>query len=636
MYISKFRVENYKSFSDSGEIEFKSGINIIVGQNNSGKTALLEVLSNKYEQITHKSEKMRPNASAQKLNDEVFQHFQIEISGNEINRILQESRFDYFLMDSSLKEYNIMREGKKDISKINMSLWLDNKKPYLFLFDFYTKELPDSEDKFIYRRDVDGNYFVISKEDFTLYYSNRSPQFTLAEKLSQYTLENIYMLKSERMSIYICPFGTSRELKNNAENLGEVLHSVKTNNSYLFQQYLNLVKEVIPSVQDISIPLEVVSEIGTLCFKIKLWTSDPHLQMEDLMIPLSQCGTGISQVLSILYVVLINKDRPKIIIIDEPNSFLHPSATQKLIQIFNRFPQHQYFISTHSPEVVTASNPSTITMLDYVDGETKVEQIDLSNTNGIKKVFVDLGIKPSTFAFANHILWVEGPTEVKAFSKILENEGIYDVVIKPTVPSEFRQSKKRFGNIRHIFNLHEEISGTNSVISPKMTILLDKESGKDQENADLIKEFGKDKFNFIPRAMYENYLLDPEALAYILNFTKETDDFNEKALELETSDKEINVENIEDFIKEKKESKELLPTELQKENLDETEWLKNIDGAKLLDTLFKHFLGKPFSYSPHKVEYGEKLTQWLLENKAEQLLEIKEFLVNLLAEKNFS
>lgn len=45
MYISKFQVSNYKSFRDTVEITLTPGINIITGQNNVGKTALLEALS---------------------------------------------------------------------------------------------------------------------------------------------------------------------------------------------------------------------------------------------------------------------------------------------------------------------------------------------------------------------------------------------------------------------------------------------------------------------------------------------------------------------------------------------------------------------------------------------------------------
>src|SRR5260221_6590667 len=55
MYINKFRLTNYKSYSDSGEVEFKPGFNIIVGQNNAGKTALLEALTLQFNGIPHRT-----------------------------------------------------------------------------------------------------------------------------------------------------------------------------------------------------------------------------------------------------------------------------------------------------------------------------------------------------------------------------------------------------------------------------------------------------------------------------------------------------------------------------------------------------------------------------------------------------
>lgn len=202
------------------------------------------------------------------------------------------------------------------------------------------------------------------------------------------------------------------------------------------------------------------------------------------------------------------------------------------------------------------------------------------------------------------------------------------------------QNKKRFDNVRYIFKIHEEVSGSNSVISPKMTILLDKEIEKERENADLIREFGKDKFNFIPRAMFENYLLDPEAITYILKFTKETENFKEKSSKLKQKISEseivsVEAKKVENFLKKKKDNKEFLPDKYKdKETLNKKEWLENVDGAKLLDSLFKHFLGNSFGYEPHKIEYGEKLTQWLLENKPEQLSELKNFLIEIIEGQN--
>jgi recombinational DNA repair ATPase RecF len=64
MYISRFQLLNYKSFQDSGVLEFQPGINIIVGANNSGKTALLEALSLSFETSPHRSIKTLPQLNS--------------------------------------------------------------------------------------------------------------------------------------------------------------------------------------------------------------------------------------------------------------------------------------------------------------------------------------------------------------------------------------------------------------------------------------------------------------------------------------------------------------------------------------------------------------------------------------------
>ncbi len=42
-----------------------------------------------------------------------------------------------------------------------------------------------------------------------------------------------------------------------------------------------------------------------------------------------------------LYVVLTSRES-RVIIIDEPQSFLHPGAVRKLFDVLKDFPQHQY------------------------------------------------------------------------------------------------------------------------------------------------------------------------------------------------------------------------------------------------------------------------------------------------------
>ncbi|WP_277926150.1 MULTISPECIES: AAA family ATPase [Nostoc] len=61
MFIKNLQVFNYKSYLDSGLMEFSPGINIIVGRNNSGKTSLLEVLTLNFGNHPHRSLNTLPN-----------------------------------------------------------------------------------------------------------------------------------------------------------------------------------------------------------------------------------------------------------------------------------------------------------------------------------------------------------------------------------------------------------------------------------------------------------------------------------------------------------------------------------------------------------------------------------------------
>jgi AAA15 family ATPase/GTPase len=45
MLIKSFEIRNYMSFEDSGHQELSRHVNLIVGQNNAGKTALLKALA---------------------------------------------------------------------------------------------------------------------------------------------------------------------------------------------------------------------------------------------------------------------------------------------------------------------------------------------------------------------------------------------------------------------------------------------------------------------------------------------------------------------------------------------------------------------------------------------------------------
>jgi hypothetical protein len=181
--------------------------------------------------------------------------------------------------------------------------------------------------------------------------------------------------------------------------------------------------------------------------EVQIWPLDYKTEREDLAISLNECGSGVGQVLAILYLVLTS-DHPQTIIVDEPQSFLHPGAVRKLIEVLKGYPKHQYIFATHSPTVITASDPSTFTMVRATDGESVLDVMDPSNTKHLQSYLSEIGARLSDVFGADNILWVEGQTEEACFPLILEKiaerslMGTVVVGIRQTSDLQGRDKKK--------------------------------------------------------------------------------------------------------------------------------------------------------------------------------------------------
>jgi len=89
MYLSKFQLFNYKSFLDSGRLEFSPGLNIIVGPNNSGKTALLEALTMNFGNAPHRSLKTLETPDS-KIDSESRAEIVLHLNKGELRTLLHQ------------------------------------------------------------------------------------------------------------------------------------------------------------------------------------------------------------------------------------------------------------------------------------------------------------------------------------------------------------------------------------------------------------------------------------------------------------------------------------------------------------------------------------------------------------------
>jgi len=195
-----------------------------------------------------------------------------------------------------------------------------------------------------------------------------------------------------------------------------------------------------------------------------LWNIDQDTEREDLAVPLSESGTGVGQVLAILYVVFTS-EYPRTIVIDEPQSFLHPGAVRKLFEILKGYPQHQYMITTHSPNAVIAADPRALFLVRKEGEESVVEQLDVCETRDQARFLREVGASLSGVFGANNVLWVEGATEEECFplivSKVAERQllGTKIVGVLSTGDLGGRHS-------RDVYRIYEGLSQSGGLLPP--------------------------------------------------------------------------------------------------------------------------------------------------------------------------
>lgn len=607
MLIKEFRIKNYKSFLDSDSVELGSGFNIILGQNNSGKTALLEALRLKFQSKPHRSVSVLPTPRSP-INPNSTVEVSLSINGEE----LKDAH-----INGGYSRLMILKPSEKSYLKVQAldylhQLWQQDE--VIIQLEFKATGMPVLIGTNLYDTCMVNNqadqlpYFMFSqnKETQDFQYGGHTTANREHDSFVSVGLQlrdRVYAFKAERMNVSSCDFGSNAVLNTDASNLPEVLHVLQTRNPRRFRKLNEYLRRIFPVVYEVSIrpgPNDTQQEIV-------VWTTNPETEREDLVIELSESGTGIGQALAILYVVLTS-EYPRTIIIDEPNSFLHPTAVRHLIEILQEFNQHQYIISTHSPEVISVSNPTSILMVSLEESMSVISQIDLDDIDDLRRALGEIGSKFSDLLGPECVLWVEGPTEEKCFGEILKSihKGVAtDVAIRAVRATGDFENKKLPDTL--IWDVYEKISSVSAVLPSHIAFEFDREGRTTKQMQDLEKRSGG-KISFLPRKTFENYLIHAEALSSLMSTMPAFDG----ASELERKINEWIMSNGERFI-----SGDIADKPLS------DQWLKNVDGAKCLQELVSCLSESKEEYK--KTTHGEWLTCWLLENQPDALGELTNF-----------
>lgn len=378
---------------------------------------------------------------------------------------------------------------------------------------------------------------------------------------------------------------------------------------HLFEEYVSYINHIFPSVHRV----QAVS-VGGNVIEIRTWLAPAKERRFDLSISLSQAGTGVSQVLAILYVAMSSLE-PITIGIDEPNSFLHPKAVRSLLQILNSLPvKHQYIITTHSPEVIRSAAPDAIAMVVNQDGKSTIQPLDPRNIEHVKEGLASIGARLSDVYGADRILWVEGETEELTFPKIAQQVAELDVIgvaiLKVNATGDF-EGRKRV-RPRMVFETYKSLSKAGSLIPPAIGFVFDKEERTQQEIDDLTRD-ARGSVAFLDRRCFENYLLHPRAIAEVL--TKTAAHPIEEDAVCQWLDANGNSRQYIDPIAQLGEGEK---------PWDSIDWLARVNAPKVLRDVFSAAPPNPEEY--RKTSHSVAIADWLLQNNPERLRPIAELL----------
>jgi putative ATP-dependent endonuclease of the OLD family len=407
MRLTSFSVTNYKVFKDTFTIDLsKDSIAILTGRNNTGKSTILEAINCFFQKET--KAKTIPNDCFSKRNKEIILKAAFESDEDKITivkKYKEEAAPKFF--DESGTEIKTTHELKDTLEEIL------NNKPFYITPSMLPDDINDLIQN-IYSEIIKND--LLKLENFNGDSEEEKEMFELAREYSQ-------IRKSYPKFV--------RKLKLNTDKLLEQVSSDVSNNLRTLFSNKHLSLNVIGGESDGFSSTDI----------LKSTNSSVHIDsLKQTEMPLSNQGTGLQR-MSLIYLIqnmiekkLMGESDNKLLLIDEPEAFLHPEAVRALSRSLYKIGEKMPFmISTHSPILIDLSERHTSIQVFRVGEKEAVqlyksvnEQFDDDDIKNMKILnYVDSYV--NEFFFADRVVIVEGDTEYIAFKHLakLKNENVH-------------------------------------------------------------------------------------------------------------------------------------------------------------------------------------------------------------------
>ncbi|SDN46775.1 AAA family ATPase [Geodermatophilus sp. DSM 45219] len=281
-------------------------------------------------------------------------------------------------------------------------------------------------------------------------------------------------------------------------NLADVLLHLQTNRPSLFAAIQSLISEIVPEVGRLVTPTT-----GNL---IEVAFEDPYVT--DFRHNIKDVGSGVEQLLMTI-VVGLTRSGPSTVVIEEPETNLNPAAQRALLGLLRDWSRNRLFVvATHSPVMIDWSGaPGNLLLVARRQGTSTLKPIH----GDPAEVLSGLGVRLSDVLSADRILLCEGRSDEAIlatwFPRLVRNPR---VSVIPTGGGD---------NARHAETLGEWLAAADQADRRRVLFVRD----RDELPHRLIERLqAAGAVYVLPRRELENYLLDTESIAAVLNASGDT------------------------------------------------------------------------------------------------------------------
>ena len=350
MYISKIKLHNFKGFKGDHELHFDKGVNFFVGDNNCGKSSVFEAI----DFIRTKKERNEVITKTEIEGDE-FVSVEIEFKGDDIESLVETEALkkyqNYIINTDDQKSLRVMRSSEE--TKITQN----SKEKTLSIGN--VRVFNSTTNQFENPTGIDNTITALFDAQFVWADIN-------SNDISDFSKTKISGKIINAITKDFINSDTWRNFqKSHKETFGEGENSLAHTLKPVEEKIQKILSEQYGETEvrfSFSLPeLESFFKTGNIAL------SENGIETKS-----SEKGTGMQRALALsliqVYADISSTDsngvsKPILFFIDEPETFLHPQAQNKLLDALEKISEKsQIFIITHSPYLLKKYKKETHSM----------------------------------------------------------------------------------------------------------------------------------------------------------------------------------------------------------------------------------------------------------------------------------